>query len=754
VESTEPDDVAGSGAPGVAEPADEAHGAPEQTPKPEPAGPDPAERATEAQRSADRPDIDVGGNRKGPSRNPGSDKSSAEQPDTEHQVTQITYHFYSGVDAPEGVFGVQDGSERRAGGQRRVTGKLAADEIEAMVTRYAEPACFADAVAGLRKQNVIVVEGRPGSGRRAGAINVLRQVTSQALVVLSPSLSVRELAERKYDEGCGYLVVDRIRDRDRADLEFSWSNVREQVREAKAYLVITSSVVGTAATSAVPHVTWDRPPAEKVLRAQLAGTEEPDAIVRELLVALTEDCSLANLAAVARMIREDGFAPAEALKRLHADAGREVRQWFAENPDHREVVAAAALCFLEGTDVRTFETMLDRLHEVMAEHVSGKRAKATVLKKDADVFVERESRLHGTGLLDVRDVPWGAGTIQHVVFKDEAYRRHVLDELWRTRSIQFWDAIREWLAVAVAVDGDDIAVASGLAWLACSSVVEVERSFLEPWAEGIIGRPGQVTATYVLWYMCHREGLAPVALRTAVRWACATDVDRQWTAALAFGGELGMYFPSDAVNRLWQLLSRKTELWPVGCTALACLFATLSDDEHGDPSTVLNLLELKMSTFGTGAGRPDAKKPMPAAQLTRMRNLTMSACLSVFAINSIRTGRPAIFEHMFAHQERIQTIARIWAGLIIFRPLRWEAFRALRRGLHALRDISADPPATARMFGAALADALPPDERQLFKDEFLKVDERMRRGQKKPPAEVLLACLDAITVEIHPGGTR
>jgi hypothetical protein len=214
-------------------------------------------------------------------------------------------------------------------------------------------------------------------------------------------------------------------------------------------------------------------------------------------------------------------------------------------------------------------------------------------------------------------------------------------------------------------------------------------------------------------------------------------------------------FPSDATNKLWQLISHKVALWPAGCTALACLFATLND-ENGDAGTVLTLLDIKMSTFGTGTGNA-GKGPMPARQLQRMRELTMRACLTVFAFDGFRTGRPAVFEYLDRHAgtpQRLAVIARIWAGVIVYRPLRWEAFRELRRGLHALRDISEDPTDVARAFGAALAEALPPGERRQFKDDFMWVDERMRQGQKEPPAEVLLACLDAISPKTHRGGAR
>ncbi|WP_328341289.1 hypothetical protein [Micromonospora sp. NBC_00421] len=670
------------------------------------------------------------------------------------RIAAVTNNFYGGVATNGAVFGVQDGSERRAGGHRKVTGRLDPEETEAVVDRYARPPCFDGVLKNLRHNRVVVIEGRSGVGRRAGGINLLRHVTDGPLIVLSPTLSPRELAERTYSAGYGYLMLDHVPERQRIDLDFTWSNVKERIHESEAHLVITTSVIGAVTTGSVPHLAWEVPAPEKVLRAQLGDIEGVETVVHDVIAALGDDTSLTNLVAVARMIRDEHLSTGEALARLDERVGRRVLEWFAGRPGHRDIIAVAALCFLEGADVRTYETSLERLHEVMADRVTDGRAKAEIRKEDADIFGERESRVHGGGLLEIRTAPWMGATVQVITFTNEAFRRHVLAELWRTQTIHFWDAIREWLTEVITEDEDShVTVASGLAWLACSSVHEVLRCYVEPWAAGTRGWAGQVTATYALWYMCHREGLQAIALRMAVAWSRSRDVHRQRTAVIAFGGELGVFFPSEAVNRLWQIMSQNGELWPAGCAAMAALFATLSDDEDGDPATVLNLLDKKMSDFGTGDGPKDRRGPVPANQLTRLRNLTMTAAMAVVLSRSIRTGRPAIVEYLDANPNRLPVIARIWAGVLVFRPLRWEAFYALRHGLHALRDISAEPATRARDLGTALADALPPRERHTFKDAFMQVDEQARKGRKEPLAEVLVACLDAIARKIYPGGT-
>nr|BFE63947.1 hypothetical protein GCM10020063_084730 [Dactylosporangium thailandense] len=750
-EPVEPDDP--SEEPAAEQPeADEPEQAEPQPAEPQPKPGEAAEPAGQpTEKPKDAPDLDLG--------RVVEEQAKAARIENEkirEQVSNVNMHFYADVNATGAQFGVLDDGERRAGGQRKVTGKLAAAEVEAIVSTYAEPECFADTVAKLQRDRVVIIEGRPGLGRRAGAISLLRRVTREQIVVLSPLSSPQQLTERTYEQAKGYLVLDQVRERVRADLEFSWSSLRQQVQAAGAFLVITNDYVGVAA-GAIARVPWACPPVADVLRAHLAGRADLEEVVTCVLATLPEDASLAKVVALAAMIRDEGLTVEEALRKQDESAERQVREWFAGGPSQRELHAVTAACFLAGTDVRTYETLLELLHEIMARRVEGRTARSELRRRDTSIFGEREARLHDTSLIVMSDLPWRGGTIQRIGFKEPAYRRYVLAVLWRTQTIHFWNAVREWLDAAVATDAGDVtAISSGLAWLACCSVDEVQRSFLERWSKGDIGLPGQIMTAYVLWLLCHRDGLEPVALDTAVRWAQDKSPQRRWTAAVALGGELGMFFPADAVNGLWQLGSQTRDelLFTVSCIAMSNLFATLRDDEHGDPTIVLGLLEKKMTSFGTGDGRRPGKRPMPWNQLMHLRELTMLMTLSVLSARSFRTNRPAVAEYLYTDPDRMAQIARIWAGVLVYRPLRWEAFAALRSALHALRDISENPPETARAFGLALAAALPTSEREAFHDTFVRVDERLRKGRREPLAEVLVACLEAIAVKIRSRGAR
>lgn len=657
---------------------------------------------------------------------------------------QVTMNFLGGVDASSAVFGIKNGDSRQSS-VGKVTGKLTAEHVATVVARYARPECFAPAAERLRSERIVVIEGKPGIGRRAGAIALLHAVRAQPLILLSPSLTLRQLAERDYDEGCGYLLVDRFSERNSTVSDFTWSSVRDQVCEAGAYLIVTTA----AGVRGVAHVSWMRPPADHVLLAQLKGRGVTAEVAREKVEKIAGDLpgevSLAGLGGVAELIFKNAD-PAEALRSLRDNAADEVRSWFAEEPDDRKILEATALCFLEHVDVRTFEFALDRLQAAMVKRLPGKYAKA-LAKPAARPLATRGKRV---SLMHVKEVPAQVGTASIVVFKDTEYGRCVLAELWRTQDNAFWDGVAEWLDEIVA-KSDSLPVASGLASLASSAFEEVNSSYLQPWSWGTAGLHGQFTAIYVLWYLC-RGGLASVALQVAAGWARERDVDQRWSAMVAFSGDLGLSFPVEAVNQLWrQLIAHSDDLQVASCGAMAQLFASLADDEDSDAKAVLALLDPKMRKYGLGVGA----ERMRADELMRMRTLVMSVSLAVIEVNSSETGQPAISRYLarYMHDQpdRLDMVARLWAGVLRHRPHRRQAIRALRRSLRVLRDVSKQPRDDARLIGAALARALPEPEHAQFKRDFHTVNQQLNRGQRDLSADVLLACLDAISFTM-PGG--
>ncbi|TMR10249.1 hypothetical protein [Nonomuraea zeae] len=242
-----------------------------------------------------------------------------------------------------------------------------------------------------------------------------------------------------------------------------------------------------------------------------------------------------------------------------AAAEEEVAAWFDTKPSMREVLAVAALAFLDGLAEPDFEVQLGRLERLC--HESGRR-------------------------------PYGGSLIAAsgglVGFRAPGHRARVLGELVARYGFWLWQPLREWVR-SLAGAGPEVQVraAEGVAALAAYSVKEVREEFLEVWARGTAAE--RVAAAHALSYMCADETLAPTALRVALEWAADPGHVRATAAAVALGGGLALRFPADSVRSLHRLGATGGPAAKVAGQSLALLLRQAGgrDDDRSRELTAL-----------------------------------------------------------------------------------------------------------------------------------------------------------------------
>ncbi len=131
------------------------------------------------------------------------------------------------------------------------------------------------------------------------------------------------------------------------------------------------------------------------------------------------------------------------------------------------------------------------------------------------------------------------------------------------------------------------------------------------------------------------------------------------------------------------------------------------------------------------------------------------SALAVLSARDPRSGRPAVTSFLHANQNRLDTVARLWAAILCYRPMRQRALTALLDSVSAFQHVSDDPESHARALGDALAAALPADEQDPLTAEITR-----RRAQSKTKRDrgdnivgALLAALDRVHWT-HDGGTK
>lgn len=598
-------------------------------------------------------------------------------------------------------------------------GRLVDEYVLTVLENYVPPDCYDAAVEPLGADHMVVLSGSRGFGKRTSAMSLLREVTAGPLVVLSPAVSLGQLADRVYEAGHGYVVFDRKKSDE--DTDFDWHTVRDQVRDANAWLVVTTDE--PQKLGMVVEVAWQQPDIRR-LTTRWLGADAPD-LVAEVAAGLPDGYSMAEVIALLKSITA-GTDVTKALKELDIGSRHDVRTWFEADPTRRQVLEVTAMAFLGGCKQRTFETHLAGLEEHLGRTMPLPEAGDDAPKppEEESMPQRRRDMANVDGLIGVAEAAF-EGTFRQVLeFRKAGYRRCVLAELWHREHTAFWDAVREWLAAIVAnssmtAQDHNERIAVGLADLAAVAYDEVEDSYLEPWSARYSLGVERMAATYVLSAMCYDEVTAPVALRTAIRWATRGVAAQRSTATLAFGGVVGISYPEEAVNRLWQLaVAAANNATTTPVLALASLFDRLCK-EQVDASIVLVLLDRRWHQYQPPNGH------------RALRALTLTATAEVLCTR--RNGVSAILQYLHDHPERVGIAGSLWAITACHRPLRKRVLSAITDGIGDLARISDHASDTLASLGRALAGALNPNEHHLLVHDVLAVREQQKRKLHQKP---------------------
>lgn len=594
----------------------------------------------------------------------------------------------------------------------RATGRLPRADQEELRGAFIEPPRFAAMLDALGSHRMVVLAGAAGRGKRTSALRLLRRSVKGDIYLLSPRLSWSELAERTYQRGCGYALIDHqaVNGPD----SFGRQLLRERLAECEAHLVIT-----TARSSELDE--WELPDLILVLRERVS-VELPDDALSLLTSALAEVVRIGDVAELAR--RLDGGEPAtDAVRHLDTTAGEAVRQWFDAAPSRRQVAEVTIMAFTLAAPVRDFDRMLGRLLREMTETPA-----ATTDPDDRDATMRRgrESVTGPASLIVRRSSGTELVTRTHFEFAVPAYHRHVVRELWeRYSDDDLWTPVRRWLDTAV--DDGDWCVTFGLAALSDVDAGEV-LDVIDPWSRRVRGTNGQFAASLVLAAMAYQDASAPLALRIATQWILGGEPARQVTAAAAFGGHLGVRFPHDAAKRLWVLSVRPDTPDGVVDHAIPELFVGLVRAESS-PSVVLNLLAARLTARNA--------RHIPPQRIQRIALRVMTARDDV-------TGRSALGHFISQSRDRLEHACTVWAELLRNRPTRRAAFRLFATVIRDLTEHEEYPEKPLRLLARGIGAALPDGERALFEAGIRHACRAHRDDSRGPEAALLTQLIDDV----------
>ncbi|MEU3843167.1 hypothetical protein AB0E88_24400 [Streptomyces sp. NPDC028635] len=619
-----------------------------------------------------------------------------------HQL--VNNNFYGVVDASSAAFGF--GAASSVG---LSPGTIDPGRTDRALRFHLPPRpCFDEARRKLLDHGLVVLTGPEGCGRGAGSLALLRAVLGRGarLRSLSPANALADLARsRDLKAGQGYVILDYVGELHvEAVQAYGIGRLSEKLLRQGSYLVITAGETTHRRLALRDHcVPWQAPDPVELFehcRNKLPRVRvEPDA-EQELLRRIGEQRRPADVVAAAVTLSEEGAE--RALDTLRDRYRERVREWFGQQPAADDLLALAALAFLEGIP----ERVLERECAALAAHVrtfelSGEQPVAesdgsttTLLSGTAHHQSRARWRERAVGLVTTEHRP-GPGkdagrSERRLVFTSPRIRELVIAELHELYGYALWYPMRRWLS-ELALLGDletRTEVARGVALLARHALVEVDENLLKVWSDGITSQ--RVTAAITLQFMSTSEHLAPQALNIVLNWTDNNGPGRAVTAAMALTGNLGSLYRMEALNWLWFLTHRGERIAVAARRSLVLLLQSAEQD----PERALLTLRYVRTVLSKAA---------PGSQ---ERSIALRTTAQLLEAARLDAPEPVAAALLRTVPDSARHLAALWTD-VLHSSSRSRAVAALCRTLVHLRE---DPSVTdaVRELGDAMREAMTP----------------------------------------------
>lgn len=623
----------------------------------------------------------------GPDRNGGA----SPQPVPDHdngadggyeQAASVINNFYAEVSTHNvGVSGT--GGQLARPAIRRESGLLPATQASEALRYYLRPAPFSKALKTLTERHLVALVGPEGCGKKAGTLELARIACpdAESYTVLPPTRSLPELASYKhYRSGQAFLLHDwvPVSTDVKSVATFDLEQLAARLAGADAYLAITfensSRLQVLLATICVP---WSVPEPTALLE-HCAGKVELRLNDDESKRLRARAAEIRSPRLVIRLAETAVSDIATALAEVKETENSAVTAWFTADLARWKVWAVTALTFLSGVRERKFERLLAALTDIGG--IGSARPDDDEHRDEPDddqPFPQsRWALAKEAGLeefLAERHPVAPVGSEHRPAFRSKAHRLHFMTELNLRFGDELWTPVRDWLFMLADQPFGEAQVAAGygLALLARRTLLEVEATYLTPWAAGNLRQ--RLMAVNVLWAMAEDDLCAPAALRIAVGWVRNRGQERAITAALAFGGPLGERYPSEALRWLWMLARRGERIRPVANTAIGQLFAVEAQADLEKGAVIRFVLQKIRSVLAADA---------PASE----RRAALAVVNTVLGVTQLGSEAPVVASVLRTRSADFRPLGELWAAVLNSVPHRQAAITTLHDTLAALTD--------------------------------------------------------------------
>ncbi|MFJ4185733.1 hypothetical protein [Kitasatospora sp. NPDC089509] len=436
------------------------------------------------------------------------------------------------------------------GASLHASGEVPDEELTELADVFCPGEEFHNALRQLRERRVLILTGRPDTGRRSAALMLLYELGVRRIRNLDPDVSPTGLLNGVESAG-GYLLADYATSRSRPLRRPDLDRLRETLVKQNSYLVITT--IRSSATRTLPTVDWLPPDLGRVLDAHLRSVQGDDSVVDRLLdLDLVEEflakyppiLEVAEFAAKLAHHYPWSKKPAELTDFGQGVVQDQIGRWFGD-PELplQDKAFLISLAVFDHAPYTLAAECADKLFRRLETIRTPGRPDG--IPPFGSSVEDRMALARAELTEETEQTPWGPVPQRMASFLDPRTSPTLLREVW-TGHPSARPAITGWLN-ALAIDTRALVrtrVASTTALLASVDLSAAMSGLLTPWSGAKDFRLCLQAANSLA--LAYHAGTAAVP-RILRSWAGDDNARRRWTAIRGYA-LLGPLLPAQALE--------------------------------------------------------------------------------------------------------------------------------------------------------------------------------------------------------------
>lgn len=445
--------------------------------------------------------------------------------------------------------------------------RLRGEDFVKLKKVYVKIGEYDEALAALQRSSVLILYGRAAYGKWATAIHMLSNLHEDQVFELNPTVPITKLDFSDADPEQGYVLQVATP----APLEeissFVLRRLAEQLRSGHSHLVITvdsrislprdifSEWVVHWRSLPTPQVVLDNhlflylaKDDQRVQARELANTPPIKDLLRRGLSPRDSD----HLASLLAGVVHGDFTLDQALSRFHSQALAGVEAWFDTHPDLEYQTLFVSATVLSGVSHNLVFQEKNRLLDAMTSVVDQNNSiqsqpflKRTQALQEVGAYLEDGFENSESGLIPVQLVKLENPTLQPIVLK----------HLWHEYE-RWQQSLLEWLREMVNHPLVDLRLraAAAIGELSKHDYPRIRREVFMVLANHPNERLRRAVALSFA-VPALDDSTAPLVLGMLHHWCTLRNNWKLvWTAAVTYGGLVGIRYPNTALQDLHEIL--------------------------------------------------------------------------------------------------------------------------------------------------------------------------------------------------------